>query len=181
MLFMPHYKEQLVRIVCKKISAIIIIIITIIKDIYIIFLLQMCLALRYFATGANYSVIGDFQGVSKSTVCNCVREVSSYFMDHVNDYVIFPRTLQQREDKANEFAELYDDKPFVMGCIDGTHIAIIRPVEEEPTFINRKNYASLNVMVSKYIYFIKILFHIDVIKILWFYLMYTHFVLSINH
>lgn len=42
--------------------------------------------------------------------------------------------------------------PGVIGCIDCTHIAITRPVEEEHTFFNRKGYHSLNVqMVSCWI------------------------------
>lgn len=37
--------------------------------------------------------------------------------------------------------------PGVLGCIDGTHVAIIRPKEHEETFLNRKNYHSLNVLI----------------------------------
>ncbi|KAI9552688.1 putative nuclease HARBI1 [Daphnia sinensis] len=33
----------------------------------------------------------------------------------------------------------------VVGCIDGTHIRIVRPKHHEKAYINRKNYHSLNV------------------------------------
>lgn len=37
--------------------------------------------------------------------------------------------------------------PGVLGAIDGTHIAILKPMEEEHNFINRKGYHSLNVQI----------------------------------
>ena len=37
--------------------------------------------------------------------------------------------------------------PSVIGAIDGTHINIIRPTENEHLFFNRKGNHSLNVMV----------------------------------
>lgn len=37
--------------------------------------------------------------------------------------------------------------PGTIGCIDGTHVALIRPVEHEETFFNRKSYHSLNVLI----------------------------------
>ena len=35
--------------------------------------------------------------------------------------------------------------PNVLGCIDGTHVRIQRPSEEEGSYINRKSYPSINV------------------------------------
>ncbi|KAL4709387.1 hypothetical protein ACJJTC_001183 [Scirpophaga incertulas] len=40
--------------------------------------------------------------------------------------------------------------PGVIGCIDCTHIAIVKPHEEEHTFFNRKGYHSLNVQMIKH-------------------------------
>ncbi|XP_055850460.1 putative nuclease HARBI1 [Episyrphus balteatus] len=37
--------------------------------------------------------------------------------------------------------------PGVIGCIDGTHIALQRPTENEHMFFNRKGYHSLNAMI----------------------------------
>lgn len=37
--------------------------------------------------------------------------------------------------------------PRVIGAIDGTHIPIKGPAIEEPIYVNRKNYHSLNVQV----------------------------------
>lgn len=37
--------------------------------------------------------------------------------------------------------------PGVVGCIDGTHIAIVKPAEFEERFFNRKRYHSLNAQI----------------------------------
>ncbi|XP_022836890.1 putative nuclease HARBI1, partial [Spodoptera litura] len=44
------------------------------------------------------------------------------------------------------FYEKYQ-MPGVIGCIDGTHVAILRPTEHEERYFNRKGYHSLNVMI----------------------------------
>ena len=45
---------------------------------YVLSFLQVCLALRYFATGGNYTLIADFQGVTRGLVSKAVYEVSSF-------------------------------------------------------------------------------------------------------
>lgn len=37
--------------------------------------------------------------------------------------------------------------PAVVGCVDGTHVAIIRPNQNEERFFNRKGYHSRNVLI----------------------------------
>lgn len=39
--------------------------------------------------------------------------------------------------------------PGVIGCIDGTHVAIVRPNEHEERYVCRKKYHSLNVQVVR--------------------------------
>lgn len=40
-------------------------------------------------------------------------------------------------------------KPCTVGCIDGTHVPILRPPQElEDSYLNRKVFHSLNVLVS---------------------------------
>ena len=38
--------------------------------------------------------------------------------------------------------------PNVFGCIDGTHVRILRPTDNEFQYVNRKNFHSINVQVS---------------------------------
>lgn len=118
---------------------------------YIIFL-QVCIAIRYFATGCNYSVIGDFVGVTQATISTCVREVAAFFYQRQQRYIIFPNTADQQNEIAADFAEKYGGIPSCIGAIDGTHIPILRPHHRERDFINRKRFLSLNVMVCITIY-----------------------------
>lgn len=114
---------------------------------YGIFFLQMCLALRYFATGANYSVIGDTQGVTKSTVCRAVNEVADFFHANQGRFIRWPKTLQERCEISAEFKANFGGVAGVLGCVDGTHIGIIAPSEKHRGFLNRKGFHSINAMV----------------------------------
>lgn len=42
------------------------------QQLFLLFLLQVCLGLRFLASGAIYSACGDTQGVDKGTVCRSV-------------------------------------------------------------------------------------------------------------
>ena len=48
---------------------------------------------------------------------------------------------------AREFVEVAG-MPGVMGCIDGTHIRILAPHQQEWAYVNRKGYHSINVQVN---------------------------------
>ena len=56
-----------------------------------------------------------------------------------------------RQELAQIAGEFYDKyrMPNTIGCIDGTHIIIKAPSEEEPLYVNRKQLHSLNVQVNE--------------------------------
>ena len=110
-------------------------------------ILQMCVALRYYATGSNYSVLGDFQGLSKSTVCRAVGEVTEFLFNNQTAFIKWPTTWEAKYDIARQYHEK-SAVPFCMGAIDGTHVAILSLCNNEVAYVNRKGYHSLNVMVS---------------------------------
>ncbi|XP_045509508.1 putative nuclease HARBI1 [Colias croceus] len=58
----------------------------------------------------------------------------------------FPMTQREKEIIIADLSEKFGF-PGVLGCIDGTHIAIIRPTDHEETFLNRKHFHSLNVLI----------------------------------
>ena len=126
--------------------------------------LQFCLALRYFSTGSNYNDVAAFQGVTKGLVSVCVAEVSDFLSSISSVHIRFPIRRDQQARMSRAHYEKFGHNG-CMGAIDGTHIAIISPKENEPAFYNRKNYHSINTMVrlvliilifkKKAVYFIK--------------------------
>ena len=115
---------------------------------------QFCLALRYFATGGQYSLCGDTQHVSTSLVGRAVRDVSDYFYNHQKQYIRWPATLAEKITNAHRFYNhKKGKKPQIIGIVDGTHIAIKKPQKNESTYVNRKSYHSINATVSCAMYY----------------------------
>lgn len=107
----------------------------------------MCVALRYFSTGGLYSLIGESQQVSRSTVCRAIQSVTKFFAATSERYIAWPQP-EQYPQIAQEFYTKAA-MPRVIGCIDGSHIPIRRPTGDDLPFLNRKRYHSLNAMVRK--------------------------------
>ncbi|XP_055999383.1 putative nuclease HARBI1 [Ostrea edulis] len=108
-------------------------------------LLQLFVCLRFFATGAYHKLIGDSINVSESTVGRCCRSVTDAILRVRQQFIVFPRDAQARKTKQ-EFIKIAGF-PNTLGCGDGTFIRIIAPSENEPDFVNRKGFHSLNVQM----------------------------------
>ena len=57
-----------------------------------------------------------------------------------------PSGALQRANKKQEFGR-FAGFPHVVGAIDGTHIPIKAPIEDEAIYVNRKQFHSLNMQV----------------------------------
>lgn len=105
---------------------------------------QLLVALRFYASGSFYNVIGDSIHVSAPTVCQIIRRVSlalSARLDaHVNISNV-PEYARQMKAKFSDMAGF----PGVLFCIDGSHIEIQAPSEDENDYVNRKGRHSINV------------------------------------
>jgi len=93
---------------------------------------QVLIALRFYASGSFLQVIGDTIGVDKSTVSRVVTNVSLALVAKQQQYIKWPK------DQQGKF-------PCVIGCVDGTHIRIQAPHENENGYVNRKGFHSINV------------------------------------
>lgn len=105
---------------------------------------QFSAALRYYASGTFQIVVGDVCGLSQSSVCRSVSAVSEQLDLLWDTHVYFPRDFVEIQELKQDFYTL-SRFPHVIGCIDGTHIPILRPTEFEWQYVNRKFYHSLNV------------------------------------
>lgn len=110
---------------------------------------RIFVALSFYATGTYQRVIGQsFQlSVSQQSTSRCIHEVSNLIIEHLSDqFIKFPQTLDAKNIIKEAFMR-HTRFPGVIGAIDCTHIAIIKPVHEEHNYVNRKRYHSKNVQI----------------------------------
>ncbi|XP_039605726.1 putative nuclease HARBI1 [Polypterus senegalus] len=106
---------------------------------------QCLIALRFYASGTFYQVVGDNMGVDKSTVSNVVKAVSVELASLVNEFVSFPKDDQMAQTKRSFF--LLGNMPNTIGVIDCTRVHIQAPHEREWQYVNRKGRHSINVQL----------------------------------
>ncbi|XP_049885031.1 putative nuclease HARBI1 [Pectinophora gossypiella] len=106
--------------------------------------------LSFYASGSYQRCIGASAHVSmhQASVSNCIREVTlALNHDHFRQkYIRFPRTRGDRRVIKQGFYQKFG-MPGVLGCIDGTHIAIVKPTQYEHRYFNRKRYHSINAQI----------------------------------
>ncbi len=100
--------------------------------------------LRFFASNSKHNIIGDVIGMHKSSSCKVVHEFTDAIIRHKNEFIKMPETREERDAIKGGFFELAR-MPGDVGCIDGTHIRISSPSENEADFVNRKGFHSINV------------------------------------
>ncbi|VEN44827.1 unnamed protein product, partial [Callosobruchus maculatus] len=118
---------------------------------------KVAATLSLYATGSCQKPVGMnyIHGLSQAGVSKSVREVTNALNhpDILSRYIHFPGTVQGRQAVINGFSNKFGF-PGCVGCIDCTHVALVRPSEDEGRFFNEKEYFSRNVqIVSLYTYF----------------------------
>ena len=95
--------------------------------------LQVCVALQFFASGSFQIICGDGINVSQASASRYIRDVSLGLQAICHQFVSLPAGLKGVEVK-NKFYEIAHF-PGVVGLVDGTHIRIQRPSENEADYI----------------------------------------------
>ncbi|XP_037962511.2 putative nuclease HARBI1 [Plutella xylostella] len=116
-------------------------------------------ALSFYATGSYQRPTGDIaaHSMAQQTVSKCIAQVTTAMNSLAmrQKHIVFPHDLQDRNLIRAEFYEKFG-MPGVLGCVDGTHVAIVRPSQHEERYFCRKHYHSLNVQLicdaNMYIY-----------------------------
>ncbi|XP_045450229.1 putative nuclease HARBI1 [Melitaea cinxia] len=112
--------------------------------------LKILAALNFYGNGSYQRNVGAsfLLNMSQPTFSKCLHEVTGALNTNeiLRKYIKFPMAQHEREIIMKDFMEKFGF-PGVIGCIDGTHVALIRPKEHEETYFNRKNYHSLNVLL----------------------------------
>lgn len=105
-------------------------------------------ALNFFARGSHQGAVGlSSDGpMSQQSVSRCLHEVlGALVTKHILlKYIKFPKDSRERHIIKRKFFAKHGI-PGVIGCIDCTHVAIIKPAEQEEACFNTKHFYSLNV------------------------------------
>ena len=102
---------------------------------------RLALTLYYLSSTAEYRTVANLFGVSRSFVCQCVREVSLAIIKRFPKVITFPKG-----DDLLEVLQGYEERwgfPMCAGAIDGTHVPIIAPADSHIEYVNRKGCHSI--------------------------------------
>ena len=110
--------------------------------------LKVIITLRYLATGKMQMCSSDDLGPSQPAISRAITQTIDALADIniIKQFICFPTTQQVTEANKADFLSIANF-PGVIGVINGTHIRIVAPKEQEDVFVNRKGYHSINVQV----------------------------------
>lgn len=110
--------------------------------------IRVLTALRFFAHGSYQRCTGSnfFIAMGQQTVSETLTEVCNAFEQIAHRWIQFPTDVEQQQQNKLAFMQQFGF-PGVIGCIDGTHVAILSPVEDEHLYMNRKRFHSKNVQI----------------------------------
>ena len=122
------------------------------------------ISLRYFATSTIQLNDGDVHEVSQPTVSRVITQVTDALTEPeiVRQFINLPTAAGEIRQIKEDFYNIARF-PNVIGVIDGTHVHIQAPHVDEPAYVNRMGYHSINTQVMllfskyrkhSYIYFI---------------------------
>lgn len=102
---------------------------------------KLLIGLRCYASGSIQSVIGDFANIDNSTASRAITVVTEAICN------LRPQWIRRFDDIATTMNGFYQISAFpqVIGCVDGSHIKMYRPAEQNADdYINRKGFYSIN-------------------------------------
>lgn len=113
-------------------------------------LIILC-ALHFYAQGSYQKSVGQdlYFPMCQASVSNCLSIVTDILNDHFIHLIKFPTSEEEKIIEKRKFMALPSGFPGIIGAIDGTHIKIHPPHDEQNPgilFLNRKGFYSLNVM-----------------------------------
>ena len=104
---------------------------------------QLAVALQFLATGSFQTVVASSHGISQSSVSRCIRTVTDALWYYATEYIEFPNQAEQLINQQRFYER--SGFPLLIGSIDGTHVPILAPPQNEDVFVNRKNFHSINI------------------------------------
>ncbi|XP_063920898.1 putative nuclease HARBI1 [Zophobas morio] len=112
-------------------------------------------ALRFFGFGSYQEITGTnkYVSLSQPSTSRAIKEVANALCQPqiLNNWIHFPANREELQQLRLRFFQKHH-LPGIVGCIDCTHVAIVRPVIHdalypEHIYVNRKQYHSINVQL----------------------------------
>ncbi|KAH8313072.1 hypothetical protein KR059_001351, partial [Drosophila kikkawai] len=109
---------------------------------------QVAAVLRFLATGSyQLGVAKDHDvNIGRSTFSKILHRVIGSLENLCSENISTQQTSVQINESKDYFLEKFS-LPNIIGCVDGTHVKIVKPVEDPSLYLNRKGYFSINAMV----------------------------------
>ncbi|XP_035278886.1 putative nuclease HARBI1 [Anguilla anguilla] len=110
--------------------------------------IKVLTTLRYLVTVKMQLCIADELGISQSSVSRISHQtINALSRPHIlRQFIRFPLDVRQLQRNKAHFMAIAG-LPGVVGAIDGTHVQIIAPSQDEHAFVNRKKNHSINTQV----------------------------------
>ncbi|KAJ1204244.1 hypothetical protein NDU88_008025 [Pleurodeles waltl] len=108
-------------------------------------LVQVLSVLHFLASGSFQTTVTISSGMSQPMFSRVLSRVLSALMKYMRSYIIFPEVGDLPTVKGDLYA--LGHIPNIIGAIDGTHVALVPPKDNEQVYRNLKNYHSMNVQV----------------------------------
>jgi|SRR5579859_1347383 len=109
--------------------------------------IRLMVYLHHVCQNSNYTTISQLFGLGRSTISNCIHDISRAIVKHLwAAYIRLPNVQETVQSMSRWRAQT--GIPGIVGAINGTHIAIKRPCKHGEAYFNRKSFYSLNVQGS---------------------------------
>jgi hypothetical protein len=105
---------------------------------------RLAIFLYHISHGVSYQAISTQFCVGKSTISGIIGNVSQAIISHLSPRCVLFSTPEQMM-RTMDFWREKKGIPGVVGCIDGSHIPILKPVGTGSAYCNRKGFYSINV------------------------------------
>ena len=106
---------------------------------------QLLVFLHFLGTNSFYHVMHSCHGISTSTVWHIIHRVVPAILSLKREFIRWPGQPLSIAAKFRDIAGF----PCVAGCVDGTHVQVNPPPNDEDAYVNCRRSKSLNVaMVS---------------------------------
>ncbi|OXA48641.1 putative nuclease HARBI1 [Folsomia candida] len=101
--------------------------------------------LGFFRSGGFQWLMGSDCGLSQPTASRIIEQVSRVLVTESPKIVSFPDAAEQKRISTAFHAK--SRFPNIIGIMDGSHVNIISPSQDERSFVNRKQNHSINVQI----------------------------------